>query len=133
MKTLEFDDWVTSVDMTADGRYLAASSYAGTKVWELVWRLEPRAPSGWDEAARPALEVLINANAGWEGKLGTSLDMTEEEIANSLRRMGPGWSKGHTPEKKEDWLRVWHLNWNIEETLGYAGWGWLTGVGDEEG
>lgn len=129
IKTFEFDDWVTSVDMTPDGRYLAASSYAGTKVWELIWKLDPREPAGWDEGARRALEIVENANSGWEGKLGTELNMTEEEIRNSLRRLGPGWSKGHSPDKKEDWLRVWHLTWSLEETLGYAGWGWLTEIG----
>ncbi len=131
LKTFEFDDWVTSVDLTPDGRYLAASSYAGTKVWELIWKLDPREPAGWDEGARRALEIVENANSGWEGKLGTEQNMTEEEIRDSLRRLGPGWSKGHSPDKKEDWLRVWHLTWNLEETLGYAGWGWLTEIGKQ--
>jgi acyl carrier protein len=42
LKTFEFDDWVTSVDMTPDGRFLGASSYEGTRVWELIWDLSPR-------------------------------------------------------------------------------------------
>lgn len=131
MKTFEFDDWVTSVDMTPDGRYLAASSYAGTKVWELIWKLEPREPLAWDEGARPYLEILMNANAAWEGKLGTPVDMTQQEIQNSLRRKSPSWHAWHDPTKKEDWYRVWHLGWDIEQTMGYAGFGWLSGIGDE--
>ena len=131
MKTFEFSDMVTSVTMTPDGRYLLASSYEGTRVWELIWRLEPREPVRWDEGARRALTILENANAGWEGKLGTPVNMTEQEIKDSLRRMGPGWGKGHSPHKQEEWLRVWHLDWNTTQTLGYAGYGWLTGVPEE--
>ena len=131
MKTLEHNDWVTSVDMTPDGRYLVSSSYEGTKVWELVWQLEPREPVEWEEAARPYLEILMNANAAWEGKLSTPVDMTEEEIRNSLRRQSPSWSAWHDPSNKNDWHRVWHLNWDINETLGHAGYGWLTEAGRE--
>jgi WD40 domain-containing protein len=132
MKTLEFDDWVTSVDMTPDGRYLAASSYEGTKVWELIWRLKPHDAVEWDERARPYLEILMNANAAWEGKLGLmSIDMTDEEIKNSLRKQSPSWTAWHSPSDKNDWGRVWHLDWNVEETIGYAGYGWLSEVGEE--
>jgi WD40 repeat protein len=53
MKTFEHSDWVTSADMTPDGRYLVSSSYEGTKVWELIWKLEPRDVVEWDEGARP--------------------------------------------------------------------------------
>lgn len=131
MKTLEHGDWVTSVDMSPDGRYLVSSSYEGTKVWELVWRLEPRDVVEWDEGARPLLEILLNANAAWDGKLSTPVDMTREEIENTLRRQGPSWTAWHAPSKKEDWYRVWHLNWDINETLGHAGYGWLSEAGRE--
>ena len=131
MKTLEHADWVTSVDMTPDGRYLVASSYEGTKVWELLWRLEPRDVAEWDEGAQPYLEILLNANAAWDGKLSTPVDMTEEEIRNTLRRQGPSWIAWHAPSKKDDWHRVWHLGWDIDETLGHAGYGWLSGAGSE--
>jgi hypothetical protein len=131
MKTLEHSDWVTSIDITPDGRYLVASSYEGTRVWELVWRLEPRDVAEWDEGARPYLEILMNANAAWDGKLSTPVDMTEEEIRNTLRRQGPSWIAWHAPSKKEDWYRVWHLNWDIDETLGHAGYGWLSEAGRE--
>jgi len=131
MKTLEFSAWVTAVDMTPDGRYLVASSYEGTKVWELVWRLEPRDLAAWDEGARPLLEILLNANAAWDGKLSTPVDMTEEEIKNTLRRQGPSWVAWHAPSKKNDWHRVWHLGWDIDETLGHAGYGWLSEAGRE--
>jgi hypothetical protein len=131
VRTFEHDDWVTSVDLSADGRYLVSSGYDGTKVWELIWRLEPREPVEWDEGARPCLEILMNANAAWDGKLGTPVDMTQEEIANSLSRQSPSWIAWHDPSKKEDWYRVWHLGWDIEETVGYAGYGWLSGLGEE--
>jgi len=131
MKTFEHDDWVTSVDMSADGRYLVSSSYEGTRVWELVWRLEPRKPAEWDEGARASLEILMNANAAWDGKLSTSVDMTQEEIQNSLRRQGPSWIAWHAPSQKDDWHRVWHLGWDIGQTMGHAGYGWLSGIGDE--
>lgn len=131
LKTFEHFDWVTSVDMTPDCRYLVSSSYEGTKVWELLWRLEPRAVAEWDEGARRYLEILMNANAAWDGKLSTPVDMTEEEKKNSLRRQGPSWIAWHAPSKKNDWHRVWHLNWDIEETIGYAGYGWLSGIGEE--
>jgi hypothetical protein len=131
MKTLEFSDWVTAVDMTPDGRYLVASSYEGTKVWELVWRLEPREVVEWDEGARPYVEILLNANAAWDGKLSTPVDMSREEIENTLRRQGPTWTAWHTPSEKNDWHRVWHLNWDINETLGHAGYGWLSEAGRE--
>jgi hypothetical protein len=131
MKTLEHSDWVTSVDMTLDGRYLVSSSYEGTKVWELVWRLEPRDVVEWDEGARSYVEILLNANAAWDGKLSTPVDMTREEIQNTLRRQGPTWTAWHAASKKRDCDRVWHLNWNIEETLGHAGYGWLSEAGRE--
>lgn len=132
LKTFEFDDWVTSVDMTPDGRYLAASSYEGTKVWELIWRLEPHDVVEWDERARPYLEILMNANATWEGKLGLmSIDMSDEDIKNSLRKQSPSWTAWHSPSDKNDWGRVWHLDWNVEETIGYAGYGWLSEVARE--
>ena len=131
LKTFAHDDWVTSVDMTPDGRYLVSSSYAGTKVWELIWRLEPRDVVEWDEGARPYLEILLNANAAWDGKLSTPVDMSEEEKKNTLRRQGPTWTAWHAPSKKEDWYRVWHLNWDINETLGHAGYGWLSEAGRE--
>lgn len=131
LKTFEHSDWVTSVDMTPDARYLVSSSYEGTKVWELIWRLEPRDVVEWDEAARPCLEILLNANAAWDGKLSTPVDMTEEEIKNSLRRQGPSWGAWHAPSEKNDWHRVWHLGWDIEETLGHAGYGWLSEAGSE--
>ncbi|MCU1266458.1 MAG: hypothetical protein JWM21_2776 [Acidobacteria bacterium] len=131
MKSLEHSDWVTSVDMTADGKYLVSSSYEGTKVWELVWRLEPHDIAAWDEGARPYMEILLHANGAWDGKLSTSVDMTEEEIKNSLHRQGPSWTAWHAPLKKNDWHRVWHLNWNIDETLGHAGYGWLSEAGRE--
>jgi hypothetical protein len=108
-----------------------ADSYAGTWVWELIWRLEPRDVVEWDEGARPGLEILMNANAAWKGKLSTQVDMTEEEIKDSLRRGGPSWCAWHEPSKKDDWYRVWHLSWGIEETLGCAGYGWLSGIGEE--
>jgi WD40 repeat protein len=126
MKTLEHADWVTSVDLTPDGRYLVSSSYEGTKVWELVWRMEPRDLAEWDEGARPLLEMLLNANAAWAGKLGTEMNLWEEEIRQSLRREGPSWFAWHEPSKG-----LWHLNWDINETLGQAGYGWLTGAGRE--
>ena len=131
MQTLEFNDWVTSVDMTPDGRYLTASSYEGTRVWELVWELEPRELTEWDEAARPILEILLNANAAWDGKLSTRVDMTEEEKRNSLRRQGPSWTAWHAPSEKNDWHRIWHLNWDINPSLGHAGFGWITEAGRE--
>jgi hypothetical protein len=131
MKTFEHADWVTSVDLTPDGRYLVSSSYEGTKVWELKWRMESREAVKWDEGARPYLEILMNANAAWDGKLSTPVDMSEEEIRNSLRRQGPSWHAWHTPSKKNDFHRVWHLGWDVEETLDHAGYGWLTGVGVE--
>ncbi len=131
METLPHSDWVTSVAMTPDGRYLLSSSYEGTKVWELLWRMEPRDVAEWDESARPFVEILLHANGAWEGKLSTPVDMTEEEIKNTLRRQGPSWTAWHAPSKKNDWDRVWHLNWNIDETLGHAGYGWLTGAGRE--
>jgi WD40 repeat protein len=132
MRTFEHSDWVTSVDMTQDGRYLVSSSYEGTKVWELLWRLEPREVVKWDEGARPFLEILLNANAAWDGKLGTPVDMAEQDIKDTLRRQGPSWSAWHAPSKKNDWHRVWHLGWDIEATLGHAGYGWLSdGPGDE--
>jgi WD40 repeat protein len=130
IRSFEHDDWVTSVDMTPDGRYLVSSSYAGTKVWELIWRMEPRDVAEWDEGARPYVEILLNANSAWDGKLSTSVDMTEEEKKNTLRRQGPTWTAWHAPSKKEDWYRVWHLNWDIYETLGNAGYGWVSGAGD---
>jgi WD40 repeat protein len=131
MKTFEHDDWVTSVDMSADGHYLVCSSYDGTKVWELIWRLEPRDVVEWDEGARSYLEILMNANAAWDGKLGTPVDMTQEEIKNSLRRQSPSWHAWHDPTKTNDWHRVWHLGWDIEQTMGHAGYGWLSGIGEE--
>jgi hypothetical protein len=131
VRIFEFADWVTSIDMTPDGHYLAASSYEGTKVWELIWRLEPREPETWNERARPALEILLNANAAWSGKLSTPIDMSQEEIRDSLRRGGPSWQAWHRPSSKDAWGRVWHLNWNIEETMGYAGFGWLSDIGEE--
>lgn len=131
MKTFEHDDWVTSVDMTPDGHYLVASSYAGTIVWELIWRLEPREPVEWDDSARPYLEILMNANAAWDGKLSTPVDMTQEEIRDSLRRQGPSWHAWHDPTKTDDWHRVWHLGWDIEATMGHAGYGWLSEIGEE--
>lgn len=131
MKTFEHSDWVTSVDMTPDGRYLVSSSYEGTKVWELIWKLEPRDVVEWDEGARPYLEILLNANAAWDGKLSTPVDMTQEEIKNSLRRQGPTWTSWHAPSQKDYWHRIWHLNWDIEETLGHAGYGWLSEAGRE--
>jgi hypothetical protein len=131
MKTLAHSDWVTSVDLTPDGRYLVSSSYEGTKVWELLWRLEPRDVVAWDEGARPYVEILMHANGAWDGKLSTPVDMTEEEKRNTLRRQSPSWTAWHTPSKKSDWDRVWHLNWNIDETLGYVGYGWLTEAGSE--
>jgi WD40 repeat protein len=131
MKTLEHSDWVTSVDMTPDGRYLVSSSYGETKVWELIWRLEPRDVVAWDEGARPYVEILLNANAAWDGKLSTPVDMSREEIENTLRRQGPTWTAWHSPSKKDDWHRVWHLNWDINETLGHAGYGWLSEAGSE--
>lgn len=131
LMTFEHDDWVTSVDMTPDGRYLLSSSYAGTKVWELIWRLDPCDGAAWNEPAQRYLEVLMNANAAWEGKLGTPIDMTEEEIRDTLKRGCPGWYAWHSPSKKNDWDKVWHLSWDIEETLGHAGYGWLSGAGDE--
>jgi hypothetical protein len=73
----------------------------------------------------------LNANAAWDGKLSTPVDMTQEEIKNSLRRQGPTWTAWHAPSKKNDWHRIWHLNWNIEETLGHAGYGWLSEAGRE--
>lgn len=131
MKTFEHADWVTSVDMTPDGRYLVSSSYEGTKVWELLWRLEPHDVAEWDEGARPYLEILLNANAAWDGKLSTPVDMSREEIENTLRRQGPTWTAWHAPSEKNDWHRVWHLNWDINETLGHAGYGWLSEAGRE--
>lgn len=131
MKTLEHSDWVTSIDMSPDGRYLVSSSYEGTKVWELLWRLEPRDVVEWDEGARPYLEILLNANAAWDGKLSTPVDMSEEEKRNTLRRQGPSWTAWHAPSKKEDWYRVWHLNWDINEALAHAGYGWLSEAGRE--
>ena len=131
MKTFEHDDWVTSVDLTPDGHYLVCSSYDGTRVWELVWRLEPRDVVEWDEGARGYLEILMNANGAWDGKLSTTVDMTQEEIKNSLKRQSPSWHAWHAPSKKEDWYRVWHLGWDIEQTVGYAGYGWLSEVGEE--
>lgn len=132
MRTFEHGDWATSVEMTPDCRYLVSSSYEGTKVWELLWKLEPRDPVEWDAGARPFLEILMNANGAWEGKLGTTLNMYEEDIKKALRRQGPSWIAWHAPSAKNDWDRVWHLNWDIEETLGYAGYGWLShGPGDE--
>jgi len=131
MKTLDHTDWVTSVDMTPDGRYLVSSSYEGTKVWELLWRLEPHDVVAWDEGARPYLAILLNANAAWDGKLSTPVDMSREEIENTLRRQGPTWTAWHAPSKKDDWHRVWHLNWDINETLGHAGYGWLSEAGSE--
>lgn len=131
MKTFEHSDWVTSVDMTPDGRYLVASSYEGTKVWELLWRLEPRDVVEWDEGARPYVEILLHANGAWDGKLSTPVDMSREEIENTLRRQGPSWTAWHAPSKKRDWDRVWHLNWDINETLGHAGYGWLSEAGRE--
>ncbi|HEY6231341.1 MAG TPA: WD40 repeat domain-containing protein [Pyrinomonadaceae bacterium] len=131
MQTLDFDDWATSVDMTPDGKYLVASSYEGTRVWELVWELESRDFTEWDEAARPILEILLNANAAWDGKLGTCIDMTEEEKRETLRRQGPSWTAWHTPSKKNDWHRIWHLDWDINAALGHAGLGWVTEAGRE--
>jgi len=132
MKTFEHTDWVTSVDMSPDGRYLVSSSYEGTKVWELLWRMDPRDVAEWDEGARPYIGILMNANAAWDGKLSTPIDMTMEEIENTLRRQGPSWTAWHAPLQKNDWHRIWHLNWNINETLAHAGYGWLsTGPGDE--
>lgn len=126
IRTFEHDDWVTSVDITPDGRYLASSSYAGTQVWELLWRLDPRDLAEWDEGARPYLEILMNANASWEGKLGQPIDMTEAEIKDSLRRNQPSWTAPHWPNEKIEWNRSWHLPWDVIKTLGDAGYGWLT-------
>jgi hypothetical protein len=95
-------------------------------VWELIWRLEPRDIAEWDEGARPYLEILLNANAAWDGKLGTNFDMTPEEIENSLRRQGPSWVAWHRPSKN-----LWHLGCDIKETFGHAGYGWLSEVGRE--
>lgn len=131
MKTLEHADWVTAVDMTPDGKYLVSSSYEGTKVWELLWRMEPRDVAEWDEGARPYVEILLQANGAWDGKLSTPIDMTEEEKSNALRRQGPSWTAWHAPSEKNDWHRVWHLNWDINETLGHAGYGWLSQAGRE--
>jgi WD40 repeat protein len=131
MKSLEHTDWVTSVDMTPDGKYLVASSYGETKVWELAWKLEPRDIAEWDEGARTYMEILLHANGAWDGKLGTPVDMTEQEKINTLRRQGPSWTSWHAPSEKNDWHRVWHLNWNIGETLGHVGYGWLSEAGRE--
>jgi hypothetical protein len=76
-------------------------------------------------------EILMNANAAWDGKLGTPVDMAEEEIRNTLKRQCPGWWAWHSPSEKNDWHKVWHLSWDIQETLGHAGYGWLSGAGDE--
>ena len=50
-----------------------------------------REVTDWDEGARPYLEILMNANGAWAGKLGTGLDMTEAEIEQTLQRQGPSW------------------------------------------
>jgi WD40 repeat protein len=126
MKTLEHADWVTGVDLTPDGAYLISSSYEGTKVWELVWRMEPRDLAEWDEGARPLLEMLMKANGAWAGTLGTQTGMYERQIAQALRRESPSWVAWHTPSKG-----LWHLGWDISEALGQAGYGWLTGAGRE--
>lgn len=126
MKTLEHADWVTGVDLTPDGAYLVSSSYEGTKVWELVWRMEPRDLAEWDEDARPLLEMLMTANGAWAGTLGTETGMYERHISQALRRESPSWVAWHAPSKG-----LWHLGWDISETLGHAGYGWLTGAGRE--
>jgi len=126
MKTLEHADWVTGVDLTPDGGHLVSSSYEGTKVWELVWRMEPRDLAEWDEGARPLLEMLMTANGAWAGTLGTETSMYEPHISQALRRKSPSWVAWHTPSKG-----LWHLGWNISETLGHAGYGWLTEAGRE--
>jgi hypothetical protein len=50
-----------------------------------------REVTDWDEGARPYLEILMNANGAWAGKLGTGLDMTAAEIEQTLQRQGPSW------------------------------------------
>lgn len=127
MQTLAHSDWVTSVDITPDGGYLVSSGYDATKVWELTWEVDAESDGRvWDARARRYLEILMNANAAWERKLGTGLDMTDQEIANSLQRQGPSWIAWHEPSKG-----LWHLGWDIEETLGHAGYGQLSGVNRE--
>jgi len=114
MRTFEgHTGFVQSVCLSADGRYaLSGSSDNTLKLWELDWELENNQPAGWDEGARPYLEMFLSAHTPYVGVLPRDRDPTEREITLALTRRGkPVWTE-------EDFQQLLY-------TLGCAGYGWL--------
>jgi WD40 repeat protein/serine/threonine protein kinase len=95
---------VTCVTMTPDGRFaLTGSADKTLKVWFLDWDLEENEPGEWDEGAEPYLEAFLTLQTPYKSKvLGAGLTRSGEPI----------WTA-----KQFD---------RLLETLGCAGYGWLT-------
>jgi hypothetical protein len=106
-------DWVTSVSLSADGRYALSGGLDGTlRLWELDWELEAHDPTDWDEAARPFLEIFLTQHTPYAGILPTDREPSEEEIQQALTRSG-----------RATWIEEDFQG--LIRQLQYAGLGWL--------
>jgi len=106
-------DYITSVCLSADGRYALSGSIDKTlQLWELDWEYVFPDPADWDDGALPYLQHFLTLHTPYAGTLPVDREPTEEEITLALTRSGtPTWTE-------EDFQRLLY-------TLGCAGYGWL--------
>jgi hypothetical protein len=113
LSTLEHEDAVTSVGLSADGQY-AISTWGrnAITVWFLDWDLEENEPADWDEGARPYLDIFLRAHQPYAASLPKGHQRIDEDVTLALTRRGrPVWSE-------ENFQKFLY-------TLGCAGYGWL--------
>ena len=113
VQTLELESAVLSVFLSANGQHAVSGCIDGTiSLWFLDWALEEIEPTGWDEGARPYLDIFLRARQKYAATLPTDREPTEAEVKRAFTRKGrPEWSE-------EDFTEFLH-------TLGCAGYGWL--------
>ncbi|MGW2936543.1 WD40 repeat domain-containing serine/threonine protein kinase [Streptomyces sp. NPDC001156] len=118
LRTLaEHTNWVTTVHLSADGRYAVSGGTDGTlRRWEIDWELEPRRPVDWDEGARPYLNAFLDLRTRyrWQQEQGSPGDVSLGlgPVTSRLARTGP-------PVWGEDDVAT------LLRNLGRAGYGWL--------
>jgi hypothetical protein len=118
LRTLaEHTNWVTTVHLSADGRYAVSGGTDGTlRRWEIDWELEPRLPADWDEGARPYLNAFLDLRTRyrWQQEQASPGDVSLglRPVTSRLARTGP-------PVRGEDDVAA------LLRNLGRAGYGWL--------
>lgn len=108
---------VSSVAFSPDSRYVVSGSDDRTlKLWTLDWELADRAPSDWDEAASPYLDVFLVLQSLSPTALPDLREPTPEAITQALTPQGtPTWTENDFNQ--------------LIQTLQRLGYGWLRSEG----